>query len=160
MKVILSDTLSVEDVLKDFSGQKSNLIPMLQILQTKIGYVSREGVGAIAAKLNVPQAEVYGVATFFAQFKFEPSGKYLILICTGTACFVNGSREILEALERELEIKEGQTTKDKLFTLEEVACLGCCSLAPVMMINKEIHAGLTQTKAVRIIKAIRKEEEK
>jgi NADH-quinone oxidoreductase subunit E len=155
----LSETLTIEDVLKDFNNQKSNLIPMLQNLQTKIGYVSKEGIYAIAAKLNVPPAEVYGVATFFAQFKFEPSGKYLIQVCMGTACHVNDSREVLGAVERELEITEGETTKDGLFTIEEVACLGCCSLSPVMMINKEIHAGLTPRKAIKIIKAIKKEEE-
>ncbi|MCG3218312.1 MAG: NADH-quinone oxidoreductase subunit NuoE [Candidatus Heimdallarchaeota archaeon] len=155
----MSETLTTEEVLKDFNEEKSNLIPMLQILQTKIGYVTREGVYAIAAKLNVPPAEVYGVATFFAQFKFEPSGKYHILICMGTACHVNGAREVLGAVERELGINEGETTEDGLFTIEEVACLGCCSLAPVMMINKEIHAGLTPTKAIKVIKAIRKEEE-
>ncbi|MHA1910373.1 MAG: NADH-quinone oxidoreductase subunit NuoE [Candidatus Kariarchaeaceae archaeon] len=155
----MSETLTTEEVLKDFNNQKSNLIPMLQSLQTKIGYVSQKGVYAIAAKLNVPPAEVYGVATFFAQFKFEPSGKHHILVCMGTACHVNGSREVLGAVERELEIKEGETTKDGLFTVEEVACLGCCSLSPVMMINKEIHAGLTPRKAIKIIKAIKKEEE-
>ena len=112
----------------------------------------------IADKTGNKRSKIYGIATFYAQFRLKPDGKYIILQCQGTACHVNGSEEVKNALCDELSIKSGETTEDGLFTLEEVACLGCCSLAPVMMINGETYGKLTPESARRIIKDIVRNE--
>jgi NADH-quinone oxidoreductase subunit E len=110
----------------------------------------------IAKKTGISASKILGVATFYAQFKFEPVGKHLIMLCQGTACHVNGSADIQDAICSHLGISEGETTKDRLFTLNSVACLGCCSLSPVMMIDGEAYGSLTSTKTVKILDAIRK----
>lgn len=129
---------------------QQNLIPVLQDVQEKFGYLSKENMIAIAEFLNMPASKVYGVATFYNQFRLNPLGKHIIRVCRGTACHVKGSGQILEALETELNVKAGETTKDKLFTLETVACLGACSIAPVIVIDEEFYGRLT-TKEIRSI---------
>ena len=119
------------------------------------GFLPREVIEYISLKLKLKTAEVYGVATFYTQFRFEPVGRYLVLLCMGTACHVNGAKSIEEAIYDELGISDGETTQDGLFTLNNVACLGCCSLSPVMMVNGEAYGQLTGDKVKTIIGELR-----
>ncbi len=129
-----------------FKGKKEELIPILQHVQEKYGYLSHESMLEIARFIHVPESRVYAAATFYAQFRFTPKGKNHILVCRGTACHVKGVSRILDELEKQLEIKEGETTPDMKYTLESVACIGACSLSPCIMINKKVIAKLTPKK--------------
>ncbi|AIF68742.1 NADH dehydrogenase subunit E [Palaeococcus pacificus DY20341] len=142
----------------EYEKSPSSLIPLLQKTQEKFGYLPREALQKISAHLGVPLSRVYGVATFYAQFRFEPLGKYVIKICHGTACHVNGAVNISQAIKEEFGIEEGQTTEDGLVTLERVACLGCCSLAPVIMINEKVYGKLTPDKVRKLMKKLKKGE--
>jgi len=122
---------------------RSDLIPILQEVQEAHGYVSKDAVKRIGGHLGLPAAKVYGVATFYNQFRFSPPGRFHIQVCRGTACHVKGSAGLLEAIQRILSIEPGQTTRDGLFSLEVVACIGACGLAPVICVNGEFHAKLT-----------------
>lgn len=144
----------LEDVLNEFRGQAGSLIPVLQKAQDIYGYLPRAVLRHIAEELEMKPARVYGVATFYTQFRLNPIGKYVIVLCQGTACHVNGSERIQTALSEELKIETGETTPDGLFTLSDAACLGCCSLAPVMMINGQTYGQLTPEKACAIIRDI------
>ncbi len=135
---------------KDHDG---NLIPLLQSAQDSYGYIPEHAIHYISELSNIPAAEIYGVITFYTQFRLKPLGKNIIRICEGTACHVNGAKSILNALEDELRIGVGETTDDGLFTLQSVACLGCCSLAPVIMVNDDTHGNLTIDKLKKIIKS-------
>ena len=138
--------------------ERGSLIPILQDLQGANGYLSREGIHEVADYLELPVSKVYGVATFYNQFTLIRPGKYKIQVCRGTACHVKGSLNLLEQLELELGVKPGQTTKDQLFTLETVACLGACSIAPVMTVNGEFHGRLDKDKVRAVLKGIRASE--
>ena len=118
-------------------------MPIMQKAQELFGYLSMETQELIADALDIPVAEVYGVATFYAQFSLEPKGEHIISICTGTACYVKGAQAVLDATEKELNISCGKTTEDGKFTLEATRCLGCCGLAPVMVIDEEVYGRLT-----------------
>lgn len=155
-----SDLSLLDSVLEEYGGVSSNLITILQKAQIIYGYLPKDVMYHIAENVGVTPAEVMGVATFYSQFRLTPIGKYLIMSCQGTACHVNGSERVLNAISEYLGIGNGETTKDGLFTLEEVACLGCCSLAPVIMINGEAYGNLTPDSAVEVIKNIQKEEGK
>nr|WP_297063276.1 NADH-quinone oxidoreductase subunit NuoE [Thermococcus sp.] len=144
--------------LSEYPPEPSSLIPLLQRTQERFGYLPREALEEIANYLRIPLSRVYGVATFYAQFRFEPLGKYIVKICHGTACHVNGAITIAQAITEELGIEEGQTTEDGLITLERVACLGCCSLAPVVMINDKVFGKLTPDKVRKLIKKLREEK--
>ncbi|WP_367271945.1 NADH-quinone oxidoreductase subunit NuoE [Thermococcus sp.] len=144
--------------LSEYHPEPSSLIPLLQRTQERFGYLPREALEEIANYLRIPLSRVYGVATFYAQFRFEPLGKYIVKICHGTACHVNGAITIAQAITEELGIEEGQTTEDGLITLERVACLGCCSLAPVVMINDKVFGKLTPDKVRKLIKKLREEK--
>jgi len=133
-------------------GNESLLIPALQAAQALYGYLSISVLEKIAEHLHIPLSRAYGVATFYAQFRFKPSGKYVIKVCRGTACHVRGSKGILEALERELKIKDGDVTPDMKFGIETVACLGTCFLAPVMMVNDKYYGKLTSKKIRDVLK--------
>jgi len=135
-----------------FFGQEGRLIPLLQQAQQAEGYLTRERLLAIHRETGVPLASIYGVATFYAQFRLSPVGKNLIRVCHGTACHVAGANDISEAIEKNLKIRTGETTPDRLFTLETVACLGCCSLAPVIMINNATHGNLTDRQVGKVLK--------
>jgi len=113
--------------------------------------LSEEAVKAIAAHLGVSENEVFGVASFYAMFRFTPPGKHIIKVCRGTACHVKGSGRILEELGRELHVKPGETTKDGKYSLESIACFGCCSLAPVMVVDDKVYGGMTTKKAKEIL---------
>ena len=130
----------------------------MQKAQEIFGYLPKDVIYHIAKKLNVSLAKVMGVATFYSQFRLEPMGKYLVMLCGGTACHVNGSEKVASAVSDYLGIESGKTTSDGIFTIEKVACLGCCSLAPVMMINGEAYGNLTPEIAVLILENLRKKE--
>lgn len=148
----------LDDVLDHYREQEGSLVTVLQKAQEIFGFLPLAVMRHIADQMGVKPAKVFGVATFYTQFRFQPVGKYLILLCQGTACHVNGSERIETALCQELKIKAEETTGDGLFTLSNVACLGCCSLAPVMMINGRAYGPLTPDKAVSIVRDLAKQE--
>jgi NADH-quinone oxidoreductase E subunit len=139
------------------AGRRDALIPLLQDVQHAHGYLSRDAVVRIGRHLRLPASKVYGVATFYNQFRFQPLGRYHLQVCRGTACHVKSSNQTLTAIQRTLQIKPGQTTRDGLFSLEVVACLGACGLAPLMAVNGEFHAGATSERATTILRALRRE---
>ncbi|HAE87118.1 TPA: NADH-quinone oxidoreductase subunit NuoE [Candidatus Marinimicrobia bacterium] len=130
----------------------SLLIPLLQNIQTEFGYLPEDQLEKVAEHIGIPLSRVYGVATFYNQFRLKPLGKYVIRVCRGTACHVKGSLNILRILESELGIKAGDTTKDLMFSIETVACIGACSIAPVIVINDEYFGGLTPKSIQKLIK--------
>jgi NADH-quinone oxidoreductase subunit E len=139
------------------SGRRDGLIPLLQDVQDACGYLSRESVIRIGRHLRLPASKVYGVATFYNQFRFQPLGRFHVQVCRGTACHVKKSTQTLEALQRAMSIKPGQTSRDGLFSLEVVACLGACGLAPVVAVNGEFHAGATPDVVTKLVRVLRKE---
>jgi len=153
-----SDLTLLEGVLEEYASVPGSLIAVLQRAQEIYGYLPRDVMYHIAARTGASPAEVMGVATFYSQFRLQPIGKYLLMACQGTACYVNGSEQVSTAVSSYLGVKPGETTPDGLFTLGNVACLGCCSLAPVIMINGQAYGKLTPEKAVAILKQIRQEE--
>ncbi len=152
------DLTALEAILEKYKESKGSLIPILQKTQELYGYIPEAAFYRIAEKTGLKTSDLYGVATFYAQFRLKPVGKHIIKVCHGTACHVQGANKISEALAEALKVKDGETTEDRLFTLESVACLGCCSLAPVMMIGEETYGKLDDKKAVKIIKEIRLSE--
>ncbi len=140
------------------NASRDALIPILQDVQQEFGYLSRDAVVRIGERLNLPASKIYGVATFYNQFRFQPQGRNHIQVCRGTACHVKGSAAILEAIKRELKIEPGQTTRDGQFSLEVVACIGACGLAPVISINGNFHAGVTTKSVAKIIDSYRKKD--
>ena len=142
--------------LCEVDPDKGNLIKGLQLIQSREGYVSDEGIRAAAKHFSMADAEVEGVLTFYAQFKRQKPGKYQICICDGTACHIKGSTQIAAWLSAELGIDDGQTTDDGLFSIETVACLGCCSLAPVMSVNGKVYGKLDRKGLTRIINEYKK----
>ncbi|SDF20293.1 NADH-quinone oxidoreductase subunit NuoE [Sporolituus thermophilus] len=133
----------LDEILAKYQGVKGALIPVLQEAQNAYGYLSKEVIEYISKKLDIPVSQIYGVVTFYAQFHLNPRGRNIIRVCQGTACHVRGAKAILKALEENLKITAGGTTADLKFTLETVACIGACGLAPVMMINDDTHGRLT-----------------
>ena len=142
-------------LIENYKNQKGNLIPLLQGVQELYGYVPHDAFLKLHKEVGLKLADMYGVATFYAQFRLNPVGKHIIKVCHGTACHVQNAMKLTEALMDSLKINDGETTEDNLFTLESVACLGCCSLAPVMMIGDETYGKLDGKKSVKIIKEIR-----
>ncbi|MEJ2745912.1 MAG: NADH-quinone oxidoreductase subunit NuoE, partial [bacterium] len=138
--------------LSPYKGRRGSLIPLLQNTQEIFGYLTEKALRTIAESRGISLAHVYGVATFYGQFRLTPIGKNVITVCHGTACHVAGAERISEAIERELGIKTGDTTPDHRFTLCDAACLGCCSLSPVVMINKTVYGKLTPAKIPAILK--------
>lgn len=145
----------MDDVLKKYKDVNGSLITILQKVQDIYGYLPTDVIYHIAEQTGSTPAKVMGVATFYTQFRLKPVGKYLIMLCQGTACHVNGSERIEAAICEELGIHDGETTEDGLFTLKNVACLGCCSLSPVMMINGETYGSLTPDKTITILRGLR-----
>jgi NADH-quinone oxidoreductase E subunit len=137
------------------NASRSALIPILQEIQEEHGYLSREAVVRIGQHLRLPASKIYGVATFYNQFRFQPLGRNHIQVCRGTACHVKGSAAIFEEVKRELKIDAGQTTRDGEFSLEVVACIGACGLAPVICVNGDFHAGVTTKSVGKIIESYR-----
>ncbi len=152
------DVILLEPLLTKYQGKKGSLIPLLQGAQEIFGYIPREAFEKISKVSGIQLSDMYGVATFYSQFRLNPVGKNIIKVCHGTACHVQNADAISDAIKEALNVKDGETTEDRLFTLESVACLGCCSLAPVMMIGDEAYGKLTGASAVKIIKDIKIKE--
>jgi len=152
---------SFEAIVKNYPNAKNDsLIPILQKIQDDEGYISENSVIKVGEYLKIPTSKIYGVATFYNQFRFEPTGKYHIQVCRGTACHVLGSAIILQELEKHLKIKAGQTSRDGLFSIEVVACIGACGLAPVICVNGEFFAKVTKESIKEIIDNYRNKESK
>jgi len=147
-------------LIEKYRHKKGNLIPLLQGTQNLFGYIPSPAFEMIAAETGLELSDMYGVATFYAQFRLKPVGKHIVKVCHGTACHVQNANTITDSIQEALKVKDGETTPDGMFTLESVACLGCCSLAPVMMIGEQTYGKLTGTEAVKIVKNIRLEEVK
>ena len=156
MKPEKIDLKKLASTLEEYKGQKWPLIPLLQKVQEEFGYIPPEAIEPIAKALHLFPSEVQGVITFYSQFSLKPRGKYVIRVCKGTACHVRGGRSILKIAKRELGVEEGQTTDDYQYTLETVACLGACFLAPTMMVNKNYFGKLTPPKINSILKQYEK----
>lgn len=152
------DLSLIDPIIDGLKEQRGNIIVILQKTQEVYGFLPLDALKYIADKTGNKRAKIYGIATFYAQFRLKPIGRYLILQCKGTACHVNGADSIGKALEERLNIKVGETTEDGFFTLEEAACLGCCSLAPVMLVNGEAYGNLTPNAVKKIIDGIYKGE--
>ena len=140
-----------DKVITQFTGDRSNLIPILHKVQAKERFLSREAIAEISRLLGITENDIYSVASFYAQFRFNRPGDHTIKVCLGTACHVRGGERILEALERELKVKPGQTTSDFKFGLERVACFGCCALGPVMVIDEDVYSRVTTAKAKEVL---------
>jgi len=158
LSVEQDDEQAVRDIIEMFKGKKGITIQLLSKIQNTFGYLPQEVISKVSKELDIPEATLYGVATFYAMFRFKPLGKYTIKLCRGTACHVQGSLLIAQEVMRYLGVSEGETTDDGLFTMELVACLGCCSLAPVMMVEDDVYGRLTPDKAVKVLESYRKAE--
>ncbi len=142
---------TLQKAIDEHKDQKGALMPVLQKAQEIFGCVPMDVQEYIADALNTTLSEVYGVATFYSQFSLQPKGKYVVGVCMGTACYVRGSQKVLDRIEKELEIKVGETTENGVFTLQATRCLGACGLAPVMMINDEVYGRLTDAEVPAIL---------
>lgn len=151
----LPDLSLLDPVIEQYKGKPGSIIPILQKSQEVLGYLPHQAFVKISEQTGLELSDMYGVATFYAQFRLKPAGKYIIKVCHGTACHVQNASSITESISEALNIKDGQTTDDNLFSLESVACLGCCSLAPVMMVNDDTFGKLNGKLAVNIIKDIK-----
>ena len=149
------DLSMIDPLIEKYKNKKGNMIPLLQGTQDVYGYIPRAAFEKISREAGLELSDMYGVATFYAQFRLEPVGKYIVKVCHGTACHVQNANSVTDALKEALKVEDGGTTEDGMFTLESVACLGCCSLAPVMMIGDETYGKLSGSQAVKIIKNIR-----
>ena len=141
----------LDQILSHYSGDSSELIPLLQEAQEKFGYLPRETIQRIARFLRLSESTVFGVATFYAQFKLTPTGRRIVRVCRGTACHVRGGARILREVEKELRIKPGETSEDLANTLETIACFGSCALAPVMVVNEGVYGRMTTAKVTQVL---------
>jgi len=141
----------LSQLLAPYKGQKGASIPILQKVQEEYGYLPEETISEIAKFLGLSQNEIYGIATFYAQFRFERQGQYVVKVCQGTACHVRGGRRILETVRQELGLQPGETSPDYKFSLEIVTCFGACALAPVMVVNKTVNGRMTTVKAKQVL---------
>ena len=149
----------IETVIERFpQAGRDTLIPILQAVQEEQGYLSQAAVARISRHLGIPASKVYGVATFYNQFRFQPKGTYHTLVCRGTACHVKGSAKVLEAVTKYLKIEPGKTTRDKVFSLETVACMGACALSPVICINEDFYAKVSPAKVIKLLESYRERE--
>lgn len=138
-------------VLSKFKGEEGDLIPILQEIQESFGYISEQAVKAISGFLRMSENQVFGVTSFYSQFRFSPPGRNSVKVCLGTACHVRGGQILCDALERELGIVPGETTKDRRFDLQRVACLGCCALAPVVTVKDDLYSRMTVIRLKQIL---------
>ena len=149
----------MQELLKNYSQDKSNLIQILNEVQEKYGYIPKQAQIEISNYLKIPMAEIYGVITFYSRFTLEPKGKYNISVCLGTACFVKGSQALLDRLKERLKIDEGQTTPDGKFSIDATRCVGACGLAPVFTINNEVYGKATVKKLDEVLDEYMKKED-
>lgn len=145
------DLSQVDLIVEPYLNKKEMVIPVLQKVQEHFGYLPRKAMEQVSLRMRIPLSRLYGVATFYAQFKMKPRGRFIIRVCKGTACHIQGSPKIAERIEDTLGIEGGETTDDLKFTLEEVACIGACALAPVIMINDDPHGRLSPDKIEEIL---------
>lgn len=143
------------EILAEYKGEKGALIPILQKVQEKFGYLSKEAISEIAKSCRMSESEVFGVASFYAQFYFTRRGQHTVRVCLGTACHVRGGEKILDGVKRQLGIESGGTTEDYKFSLERVACFGSCALAPVLVINKKVYGRMTVAKSKETVNQYR-----
>lgn len=153
-----ADRRDLTPLIAKYRDRRGAAIALLAEIQRQLGYLPQDVVEEAARELDIPAAELFGVATFYSMFRLKPLGKHVIRLCRGTACHVQGSLRIAEELQRRLAVAEGETTDDGLFTLQFVACLGCCSLAPVMMVGADVHGRLTPDKAITVLEGYRARE--
>lgn len=146
----------IAEIVDQHEGDQSSLISILQDIQEEYGYLPREALTALSKELQVPLSRILSLATFFNAFSLKPKGKHPIHVCMGTACHVRGAQLILEKFERELSIKSGETTEDQNFSLDAVRCVGCCGLAPVVMVGEDIHGKISQTRVPWLIQKFQK----
>lgn len=159
-ETVSAPSSKVAEVLADYPNAKRDaLIPILQDVQEKQGYLSREAVEEVGKALDMPVSKIYGVATFYNQFRFTPQGRFHIQVCRGTACHVKGSLAVLDTLKRELKVEAGETTRDGLFSLEVVACIGACGLAPVINVDGNFHANLTTQMIPSVLNQYKKRQD-
>lgn len=150
----------IEDILAAHpDARRDALIPILQEVQEKHGYLSKDAIVQIGSHLRLPASKIYGVATFYNQFRFQPLGRFHVQVCRGTACHVKGSSNVLETLRQELGVDAGQTSRDGAFSLEVVACIGACGLAPVITVNGEFYADMTSAKVRALVEELRESAE-
>ena len=152
MKTAKTIEKTVKDIIKKYDGDKTAMIAILQDVQEECRYLPKEALSSVSKKMDVPLTRIYEIATFYNAFSLKPRGKYVVEVCAGTACHVQGAANLMDRLERDLSIECGETTQDKTFTLEEVRCLGCCSLAPVLRIGADVHPNLTQDEIPKILR--------
>ena len=153
------DKLSeMKHILAQHPAKRDSLIPFLQDIQDNFGYLPKEAIDQLEQATGISANEIYGVATFYTQFRFNPPGEHTIRVCQGTACHVRGGREILNEVKRKLKIKAGETTADGNFDLQRVACLGCCALAPVVVVDDKVHARMTVKKISSVLSQYRGKE--
>lgn len=150
-EVLIEVDPELEEIFESHSSSRENLIPILQEIQDRKSYLSPEAIGQVAAHLGISENDVYGVATFYAQFRFHPPGRHHIKVCEGTACHVRGSRLIVEEVTRKVGIAPGETTQDREFSLERVACFGSCALAPVVVMDEKVYGRMTPRKMQKLI---------
>lgn len=148
------------EILASRSRERCKLIPILQDIQAKFGYLPREAMLEAASFLDAPGSEVYSVATFYNQFRFVPPGKHQIKVCLGTACHIKGGKIILDSWQRELDIEEGETTPDREFSLERVACVGCCAMAPVSVVDDRVEGTISPTRIKGVLLSFEQEKQK
>lgn len=156
MSVQELDLSKIDEIIAQTTNRKGALIPVLQKVQRAYGYVPEESIERIADGLHVYPADVYGVLTFYSQFKLKPRGEYIVKVCCGTACHVKGSDRIAEDIINKLNVAVGDTTEDRRFTLEKVACVGACALAPVIIVNEDVHAKMTADDTRKMINSLQK----
>ena len=152
------DLTKTKELIEKYRGVEGNLIPLLQDIQAEYRYVPEEAIELVAKELDVYPVEIYGILTFYSQFYLKPRGKNVIRVCQGTACHVMGAKDILDHISERLEIGDNETTKDGEFTLERVACLGCCGMAPVIVVNDKFHGNLTVPDLDALIDSYRTKE--
>jgi NADH-quinone oxidoreductase subunit E len=147
----LTTSDSIAAIRQEFKGEREDLIPVLQRLQGQDGYLRPDAIRSVSRWLKISENEIFGVATFYAQFRFHPPGQYHIKVCLGTACHVKGGEEILAMTQARLNIKTGETTADGKYDLERVACLGCCALAPVVAFDEKFHSQMSVLKVQKLL---------
>ena len=149
----------IDDIIQSYSKEEGSLIPVLQSVQNLLGYLPEEALKHISLKLSIPFSEVTGVVTFYSYFSTVPRGKFIVRVCLGTACYVRGGKEVLEAFRNYLGINVGETTEDKLYSLEIGRCFGACGLAPVVMINDDVHQRVKPSKIKELLKSYQGEND-
>ena len=152
----MNDSQIIDSIINKYSAKGQALIPILQEIQSNLNWLPPEVLSAVAKKLDIPLIDIYSVVTFYRSFRLKPRGKHLITICLGTACHVRGAPRVLDNIQRKLNMKIDETTKDNLFTLETVNCLGACALGPVVVVDNEYHGQMTKTKVDLLIKDLKR----